>query len=60
MSFQATVYGIELMPMGKMAYYADNGEKFVYGDYAIILSEFGTDYGKVLLGPKDVSIDDRL
>lgn len=24
MSFQATVYGIELMPMGKIVYYADN------------------------------------
>ncbi|MBP9517898.1 MAG: stage 0 sporulation family protein [Fervidobacterium sp.] len=58
MSFQATVYGVELMPMGKIVYYADNGEKFVYGDYAIMLSEFGTDYGKVLLGPKEVSIDD--
>jgi len=57
-NFQATVYGIELLPMGKIMYYGDNGEEFKYGDYAIVLSEFGTDYGKVLLGPKDISIDD--
>jgi len=57
-SLQATVYGVELMPMGKIIYYLDNGEKMTYGDYAIVLSEFGTDYGKVLLGPKDISIDD--
>uniref|UniRef100_A0A7C4CEU4 PSP1 C-terminal domain-containing protein n=1 Tax=Fervidobacterium thailandense TaxID=1008305 RepID=A0A7C4CEU4_9BACT len=58
MSLQATVYGIELMPLGKIIYYADNGEQFSYGDYAIVLSEFGVDYGKVLIGPKDISIDD--
>lgn len=58
MSLQATVYGVELMPLGKIVYYADNGENFNYGDYAIVLSEFGVDYGKVLLGPKEISIDD--
>jgi len=58
MSLEATVYGVELMPLGKIVYYLDNGETFTYGDYAIVLSEFGTDYGKVLLGPKNISIDD--
>jgi cell fate regulator YaaT (PSP1 superfamily) len=48
-SLEATVYGVELMPLGKIVYYLDNGETFTYGDYAIILSEFGTDY---------ISIDD--
>lgn len=58
MNLQATVFGVELMPMGKIIYYADNGETFSFGDYAIVFSEFGVDYGRVLLGPKTVSIDD--
>ncbi len=58
MNLVATVYGIEVFPLGKIFYYSENGEDIQKDNYVIILDEYGVDYGTVILGPKEVSIDE--
>ena len=58
MGLIAEVYGIELMPIGPVIYYTDNGENINVGDIVIVMSEFGLDYGTVRIGKRQLSIDD--
>jgi len=58
MILTAEVYGIELTPLGPIIYYTDNGENINVNDTVIVMSEFGLDYGKVLIGKREMSIED--
>ncbi|MCS7175793.1 PSP1 domain-containing protein [Pseudothermotoga sp.] len=53
----AVVYAIELLPKGKLTYYADNGEEIKPNDLVIVMTEFGLDVGRVLFGPRELSIE---
>ncbi len=58
MNLVATVYGVEIFPLGKIIYYSENGEDIGRNDYVIVLDEYGVDYAKVSLGPKEIGIDE--
>ncbi|QTA37836.1 hypothetical protein JYK00_08940 [Thermosipho ferrireducens] len=58
MNLTATVYGVELAPLGPIIYYTDNGENIEIGDIVIVMSEFGMDYGKIRVGRREMSIDE--
>lgn len=58
MELTAEVYGVELIPMGPIIYYTENGEDIKVNDTVIVISEFGLDYGVVRIGKRQMSIDD--
>ncbi|MBT1247410.1 MULTISPECIES: regulatory iron-sulfur-containing complex subunit RicT [unclassified Thermosipho (in: thermotogales)] len=58
MGLVAEVYGVELMPIGPIIYYTDNGEDIKLGDKVVVMSEFGLDYGIVRIGKRQMSIDE--
>jgi len=37
----AVVYAVELLPKGKLHYYAENGEDIKPNDLVLVMSEFG-------------------
>ncbi len=58
MELKATVYGVEFIPVGKIIYYLDNGEGIKVGDLVLVVGEFGLEVAKVVIGPKEVGIED--
>ena len=58
MELKATVYGVEFIPVGKIVYYLDNGERIKPGNLVLVVGEFGLEVVKVVLGPREVNIDD--
>ncbi|AEH50855.1 PSP1 domain-containing protein [Pseudothermotoga thermarum] len=57
MQLMATVYGVEILPKGKIHYFAENGEDIKPNDLVLVMTEFGMDVGKVLFGPREMSIE---
>lgn len=58
MDMTAVVYAVELLPKGKINYYADNGEEIKPNDLVLVMTEFGLDVGRVMFGPKELSIEE--
>ncbi|ABR31335.1 hypothetical protein SU69_07570 [Thermosipho melanesiensis] len=58
MGLIAEVYGVELIPIGPIIYYTDNGEDIKVGDKVVVMSEFGLDHGIVRIGKRQMSIDE--
>ena len=58
MELKATVYGVEFVPVGKIVYYLDNGEDIKPGDLVLVVGEFGLEAARVVLGPKEVSMEE--
>ncbi len=58
MELTASVYGVEFLPVGKIKYYADNGEDIKRGDLVLVIGDFGLEVAKVVIGKREMSIDD--
>ncbi len=57
MELVAVVYGVEILPKGKIDYYSENGENIKPKDLVLVMTEFGMDVGKVIFGPREMSIE---
>ncbi len=57
MELVAVVYGVEILPKGKIDYFSENGESIKPNDLVLVMTEFGLDVGRVLFGPKEMSIE---
>jgi len=53
---KAVVYGIELFPVGKIHYHSCE-EELHREDLVLIMTEFGPDVGRVLFGPREMTLD---
>lgn len=54
----AVVYAVEVLPKGKLSYYAENGEDIKPGDLVLVMTEFGPDVGKIIKGPREMGIEE--
>lgn len=58
MELTADVYGVEFFPVGRIHYYADNGEDIKKGDLVLVIGEFGLEVAKVVVGKRQMSIEE--
>jgi len=54
----AVVYGVEFFPVGRIRYYADNGEDIKKGDLVLVIGDFGLEVAKVVVGKREMSIEE--
>ena len=53
------VVGIRFRNVGKIYYFSPKGYKIKVGDHVIVETARGIEYGKVVLGPKEIT-EERL
>ncbi len=57
MELTASVYGVEFYPVGRIRYYADNGEDIRRGDLVLVMGDFGLEVARVVAEKREMSID---
>ena len=53
---KAEVYGVELYPVGKIHYFSYDQELH-RDDLVLVMTDFGPDVGRVLLGPREMTLE---